>query len=595
MTKVLFKFYKPAPNENVPADGTLNFKPTVKRTATDNSSVTLPVSFTVNVSNGEAVVDLAPTEPGWAWELLGSGFGVSSWREWLFVPEVEEIFYSDLQKVDAATLDPEAEPEAAWWSEIEKLKAEAVQGPPGPQGLPGIDGTNGVDGAPGAPGAKGDKGDPGIQGIQGLKGEDGAPGTNGVDGTPGAKGDKGDPGIQGLKGDAGSNGVDGVDGTNGVDGAPGAPGAKGDKGDPGIQGVQGIQGLKGDTGIQGIQGIQGLKGDTGTAGTSATITGATASALAPGATPTVTPGGTASARTFAFGIPRGADGAAGTITGATATALPAGSNPTVTLGGTASARTFAFGIPRGADGATGATGATGAPGTGGSAGAVKGITQLTTDGRVLPLNSFATSEDVNYTDNDVWSYEDYTDYTNLPVTGSKKKIYSVSQNGMAPTAFIWSERLSNQTAVGGTIMNAMVNTVGGCYVPIFLDDLNSNQTGYNLWWNGARDPNGVEIFTSLFGVAGPATRTSRVIEREVDFMQITPSVFGLSFVPQKSGVYVPSMGQSIPVSTNFFKTFAKLDNGFTNMTMTVDSELFDLLNIPVDEEVYPNTEFLIRF
>lgn len=43
------------------------------------------------------------------------------------------------------------------------------------------------------------------------------------------------------------------------------------------------------------------------------------------------------------------------IVGATAESLPAGSEPTVTLGGTATKRTFAFGIPAGADGPNGHT------------------------------------------------------------------------------------------------------------------------------------------------------------------------------------------------------------------------------------------------
>jgi hypothetical protein len=138
MTKVLFRIFKPAPNENVPASGTLQFKPTLKRTATDKS-VILPVPFTVNVTNGVADVALAPTEPGWAWELYAEGFGVGSWLERILVPDVEEIFYSDLVKVDVSTLDPEVEPEAAWWAEIEKLKP--VQGLKGDQGDQGPAGS----------------------------------------------------------------------------------------------------------------------------------------------------------------------------------------------------------------------------------------------------------------------------------------------------------------------------------------------------------------------------------------------------------------------------------------------------------------------
>ena len=115
-------------SERTPICGAVRFVPTRRRTA--GADIILPAGFDAELVDGEVTVELAATGPDWCWMVIEPT--KRGLIRYIIVPDVGDdvLEYSELTDVDPATLEPTAEPEAAWWAIVESLPLPAFRPDP---------------------------------------------------------------------------------------------------------------------------------------------------------------------------------------------------------------------------------------------------------------------------------------------------------------------------------------------------------------------------------------------------------------------------------------------------------------------------------
>ena len=123
MSKVHVSLHRDAAHGKAPITGPMRFAPSKRRSA--GQDIILPAGFDVDLVDGEAIVELDATGPDWCWTAYEPTLR-GAIRHFL-VPDVPDdvvLEYSALSDVDPATLEPSAEPEAAWWAAVDLLSTE---------------------------------------------------------------------------------------------------------------------------------------------------------------------------------------------------------------------------------------------------------------------------------------------------------------------------------------------------------------------------------------------------------------------------------------------------------------------------------------
>lgn len=118
MTRVLFSYRQPGINGLRAPSGSIRLAPTRRREQGEH--VVLPNVFLATLEDGQVIVDLEPTGDGWAWSMRESVGGGSDGLYFTIPTDLGKVLnFTDLEMVDPDTLDPVADPVAAWWAELD--------------------------------------------------------------------------------------------------------------------------------------------------------------------------------------------------------------------------------------------------------------------------------------------------------------------------------------------------------------------------------------------------------------------------------------------------------------------------------------------
>lgn len=101
----------------------------------DDVALVLPESFPVVLNYAPVTIEVEPSNlPHWVWRVAYESDSQQV-VEYVEVPDIDGIVqFTDLVRIDPATLSPAVEPEAAWWAAVENISgptdeqvAEAVE------------------------------------------------------------------------------------------------------------------------------------------------------------------------------------------------------------------------------------------------------------------------------------------------------------------------------------------------------------------------------------------------------------------------------------------------------------------------------------